>query len=293
MDKTCSIPGCVKKAIARGWCRMHWRRWRTNGDPLVTKSRWDGHERKLNTCAVPGCENQQYKRLICKMHAQRKLRHGDFDTVKPHKRLYEFNEAILDTWTPQSAYLLGWVITDGGIYSRTHGADNYTLSFDLKDQEAVETLAGILEHPSGASLTSRGYWTLRAHSAHLVRRLQELGVGPAKSLSTTLPDVPGEVFSHLVRGIVEGDGSLTLHERRFMVAINSASSEFLPKLSEALPFRGSLFQVGKGKRKNPMWRLAYSGKEALRMCEWMYQDSDGMRLSRKYDRYLLALEGRS
>lgn len=33
----CTIAGCSKKARARGWCSMHWRRWRTTGDPNTTK----------------------------------------------------------------------------------------------------------------------------------------------------------------------------------------------------------------------------------------------------------------
>lgn len=30
-DATCSIEGCVKKVQARGWCGMHYRRWRVAG----------------------------------------------------------------------------------------------------------------------------------------------------------------------------------------------------------------------------------------------------------------------
>lgn len=30
---TCSIPDCTKDALARGWCGMHWKRWKDHGDP--------------------------------------------------------------------------------------------------------------------------------------------------------------------------------------------------------------------------------------------------------------------
>src|SRR5699024_6002359 len=34
--KTCNIDGCEKPSRTRGWCAMRYKRWRNNGDPLVT-----------------------------------------------------------------------------------------------------------------------------------------------------------------------------------------------------------------------------------------------------------------
>lgn len=31
----CSIEGCDRTKVARGWCPMHWQRWRRNGNPLA------------------------------------------------------------------------------------------------------------------------------------------------------------------------------------------------------------------------------------------------------------------
>lgn len=30
----CSIPECESRAIGRGWCSLHWQRWKKTGDPL-------------------------------------------------------------------------------------------------------------------------------------------------------------------------------------------------------------------------------------------------------------------
>lgn len=33
--RLCSVDGCGKLVIARGWCNAHWTRWRRHGDPLA------------------------------------------------------------------------------------------------------------------------------------------------------------------------------------------------------------------------------------------------------------------
>lgn len=33
--KTCSIPSCGNKSLARGWCSRHWQRWKRHGNPIA------------------------------------------------------------------------------------------------------------------------------------------------------------------------------------------------------------------------------------------------------------------
>lgn len=39
---TCSIAGCGKRTVARGWCRTHYYRWSRTGDPLLVHTRPQG-----------------------------------------------------------------------------------------------------------------------------------------------------------------------------------------------------------------------------------------------------------
>lgn len=34
---SCSVTDCPNPTHARGWCKKHWQRWRTTGDPLMVK----------------------------------------------------------------------------------------------------------------------------------------------------------------------------------------------------------------------------------------------------------------
>lgn len=67
----CSIPGCDKPAVARGWCPMHYRRWKLYGDPQK------GGRKSARTCSIPGCGNTARRRGWCDNHYMRWRNNGD------------------------------------------------------------------------------------------------------------------------------------------------------------------------------------------------------------------------
>ena len=282
--KICSIEGCGKRARGRGWCWNHYALWRKYGNPLEKHNRWDGHVPVFRPCTFPGCIRPYHSNGFCTTHLQRVIRRGDASIVLPPRRKYQFNERLLDTWTRESAYVLGWALTDGNVAD----TQSRNLSFHLKDMEAIEILKGLFQHPKPIIL-QKGYPFLALHSVHLVNRLKELGVTPAKRLTAALPKVPENVLSHFIRGVIDGDGTIQLRGDYLRVIVNGASHVFMSGLRDILPFRGSFFATGVKTRKHVLWRLVYSGIEAKKLCAWLYQDSEGLRLSRKYEHYLAAL----
>lgn len=50
--RPCNIPGCDRPSSSRqGWCRLHYRRWKRNGDPLkLQRPAWDLRSRPAGTC---------------------------------------------------------------------------------------------------------------------------------------------------------------------------------------------------------------------------------------------------
>ena len=81
MDKstTCSIEGCERAKLARGWCRAHYNRWKRHGDPLGGAA-----ERSTGrVCEVPGCGGKHEGRGYCAPHYNRYMAHGDPLWEKP------------------------------------------------------------------------------------------------------------------------------------------------------------------------------------------------------------------
>ena len=70
--KICSAQGCGRVNRSKGFCGMHYRRWRTFGDPggPAPKTR-----RQYKICKVPDCLRSTEKDDLCSMHIRR-LGHG-------------------------------------------------------------------------------------------------------------------------------------------------------------------------------------------------------------------------
>lgn len=72
-DGTCSVDGCENPTVARGWCSMHYQRWKHVGDTGTAESSRDAQR----VCSVADCARRAQARGWCDLHYRRWLTHGD------------------------------------------------------------------------------------------------------------------------------------------------------------------------------------------------------------------------
>ena len=78
--KECSIDGCSRQAVSRGWCHGHYQRWVRLGDVMPDRPLG----RQVNfACSIEGCDRDAYARQLCKTHYRRWLAKGDPQSSKP------------------------------------------------------------------------------------------------------------------------------------------------------------------------------------------------------------------
>lgn len=70
-ERMCSIDDCERQCYSRGWCNLHYQRWRKHGDPLGSAPKGP------SDCAVDGCDRPHEARGWCNVHYARWWRHGD------------------------------------------------------------------------------------------------------------------------------------------------------------------------------------------------------------------------
>lgn len=77
-DRTCTIDGCGKKVLARGWCSGHYQRWQAHGDPMGSEP-----PRSKIICSEEGCNSNADARGLCGRHYQQRRREGRLPEAEP------------------------------------------------------------------------------------------------------------------------------------------------------------------------------------------------------------------
>lgn len=200
------------------------------------------------------------------------------------------------TWTAPVAYAVGLLATDGCVLSTRP----ITL-FTSKDRDLVVLLLRAFEVERPIYTTRSGFGTSAFQTAIYGRDLHDwlisVGVMPRKSLTLGPLDVPAPLLPHLVRGLLDGDGSILSYahapnrERypdhqylRLTTYFHSASRSHIDWLADrlrGLGARGSIsFTLG-ANRTNPVYRLQYGKHASTRILSVLYAEAGEFALQRK------------
>lgn len=208
------------------------------------------------------------------------------------------NTEFFTTWSPEMAYVLGFIIADGTV---THTKrDTYFLSIQITDLLLLKAI----QHAMGSNHTihvrerhgnERTIYRLQVGSKIICNDLAHFGVVPQKAHVTNMPSVPDEFLGDFVRGYFDGDGNVWVgivhKERRTKLAViqtafTSCSRDFLESLKEALKQKGINGSIA---CRESYFRLSYSVRSSLALYALMYAGDSPLQLPRKrlvFERFL-------
>lgn len=217
-------------------------------------------------------------------------------------RKYSINENYFDIIdTPNKAYILGFLYADGynsvsksTVTMSLQEGDKYILEAMNKEMENTAPLRFVEQSKRLGKDSPYNYedlWQLNAFSIHMCESLEDKGVKQNKSLILTFPEwLDANLYSHFVRGCIDGDGSISYNVERNQAIVTLTSSEqFCVGLKSYLNNNGIIPGGGihDASCHNGITKVFVVGgnTQCEKFCNWIYSDAD-MKLERKYEKYL-------
>jgi hypothetical protein len=193
----------------------------------------------------------------------------------------KINVGFFREWSPNLAYLLGIIWTDGCLGKPTRG-EQVTLS--MKEPE----LLGKIGESTGAKVSQHRnrkewIWTIRFSLSTVVSWFKERGLTGRKSFTVEWPkDLPVDMEIPFVRGLIDGDGSFFIGKRDAALGFGfvSASEVFAKQVKEWIGVRvaGGGISCEKGK----YWRIRYYGQGAEKIQKMLAPKDGEWGLDRKW-----------
>lgn len=203
---------------------------------------------------------------------------------------YRLRREIRWEWTPEIAYAVGLIATDGNL-----SPSGRHVSVSSAEREVLETFLRCVDRRAkiGGVKGGFGMHGLRVQigDVGLYRWLQSIGLTPRKSLTLGRIEVPDALLGHLLRGLLDGDGSVIdctydgtgkatgRRYRTLLVRFTSASREHAEwireRISERYGLRGGLWC------EDGVYQLTYAKRASRRLLPVLYPAPDVPCLSRK------------
>lgn len=200
-------------------------------------------------------------------------------------RKHHYNEAYFETIdTQDKAYWLGFIYADGCVYK---GSDNhsYRLQINLKesDKSHLEKFQKALGscYKIGHSNKTQSV-SLKINSTKLCTDLINHGVVCNKSLIIKPPKIANEFIPHFIRGLFDGDGSISWVRGRIPHAsVATGSIELAEWLRKYMPN----FNIYIYKRKHDLFSIESQSREIVRNFHAMIYQNANTFLERKYIKF--------
>lgn len=188
-------------------------------------------------------------------------------------------------WSPEFAYAIGLIVTDGCL-----SKDGRHIDLTSKDKDQIENFLSCLKINNKISTKSSGssskrYFAVQFGDVIFYRFLQQIGLDKAKTKTINKVNVPNKYFFDFLRGHFDGDGTFYSYwDKRwkssymFYTVFISASEKHINWL------QNQIFKKIKIKghiTKGNVYQLKFAKEESFKILSKLYYSENVMCLKRK------------
>ena len=200
---------------------------------------------------------------------------------------YSVNYRFFEEWTPESAYIFGFIASDGHLFYESGKANKNALQFEIAnyDKDILEKIKAIMEYEGPICNTKRDTVKLQMSNKKIIKDLIEKGI-PIKNKTFDLkyPEtLPEELDRHFIRGLLDGDGSIYKKDDRMTIQF-LGTEDLLISIKSKIKFNLdsiSIYDRSKVKGGAKVYSFQIANKKSYEIAKWLYKDS-AIHLDRKY-----------
>ena len=191
-------------------------------------------------------------------------------------------------WSPDFAYAIGLLVTDGNL-----SKDGRHLNLTSKDEDLIITFKKCLGiynkigHKARDNSKIKKYFQVQFGDKNFYEFLLSIGLTPAKSRTIGSLKIPDNYFVDFLRGCIDGDGNISIARHpesqypQLRIRLCSASQPFLcwikNKISSNFKIIGGWLDTGKG-----IYVLIYAKADSIKLLNYIYYSKVESYLIRKY-----------
>jgi len=193
-------------------------------------------------------------------------------------------------WTPELAYAIGLITTDGCLSNNGRG-----IIIRSSDTQLLETFKKCLNLSNKIEETFNNGWAKRPSyriqfgNVQLYRWLLKIGLTPRKTYTIGKLKIPDEYFRDFLRGHLDGDGSVWTYKdswntfknpkyiytrlwTRFISASRIHIEWIRRNIQKLLPINGRVYQrkPRRPDQTTSMWEVKFAKKESTKLLSWLY-----------------------
>lgn len=222
---------------------------------------------------------------ISKSRFYRELSYRGIETRKPYNRprKYYFNINVFKNESHALYYWLGFISADGCIIK-----NSLVIELKASDKEHLINFRRFIngEMPIISRINNLGVEVCRisVNSAELKDILKNFGIVPRKTKYINIPeDIKDDYLYDWIRGYFDGDGCISLSNKRTSITITSGSKSLIRNLQKILG--GIIINY------NTYEVLSFGKKEGRKILYLLYSTSNyKTRLKRKFERFLTLIQ---
>jgi len=208
---------------------------------------------------------------------------------KIDKPRLKVNEDYFKKWSSNMAYILGFIFADGGIVKITHNGSSDKLGFgqNKKDVDILRKIKQMLSAEQALS-PSGNYVHFSIFSQVIVDDLKKLGVLYRKSFRKSrgkIPKIPKKYIRDFIRGIVDGDGSISFDKKGYPTLSICGRKEVIVFIRNHFLSKFNIYsKISQGKKNGKLsnvFYICYRCNSAKTLINYLYNNAD-LYLERKF-----------